>query len=163
WAAAVVLLTLLGGIVGTTMGLVRAQLDRDAKELARQKEEQERTYAQAIADFVKSDFLALTSVEGQDRFGGTSDVQLDKDATLQLRKAKLGADHPDTLASMSNLAVDCRDAGKLDLALPLLEEALKLRQAKQGADHPDTLKNMNSLALGYQAAGKLDLALPLFQ
>ena len=35
-------------------------------------------------------------------------------------KAKLGPDHPDTLASMSNLAVGYQAAGKLDRALPLL-------------------------------------------
>ena len=64
---------------------------------------------------------------------------------------------------MNNLAVAYRDAGKLDLALPLFEETLKLRKAKLGPDHPDTLLSMNNLALAYQAAGKLDLALPLFE
>ena len=34
--------------------------------------------------------------------------------TLQLRKAKLGLDHPDTLHSMNNLALGYQDAGKLD-------------------------------------------------
>jgi tetratricopeptide (TPR) repeat protein len=43
--------------------------------------------------------------------------------TLKLSKAKLGADHPDTLASMNNLAEGYKAAGKLDLALPLFEEA----------------------------------------
>src|SRR5205085_5651804 len=77
--------------------------------------------------------------------------------------AKLGADHPDTLNSMHNLATGYQAAGKPDLALPLLEQTLRLRQAKQGADHPDTPLSLHSLAAGYQAAGKLDLALPLFQ
>ena len=62
--------------------------------------------------------------------------------------AKLGADHPDTLTSMNNLATGYQAAGKLDLALPLFEETLKLRKAKLGPDHPDTLTSMNNLAVG---------------
>ena len=77
--------------------------------------------------------------------------------------AKLGSDHPDTLASMNNLALGYLSAGKLDLALPLLEETLKLKKAKQGTDHSDTLASMNNLATGYLSAGKLDLALPLLE
>ncbi|MBM4224058.1 MAG: tetratricopeptide repeat protein, partial [Gammaproteobacteria bacterium] len=46
--------------------------------------------------------------------------------TLKLSKAKLGLEHPSTLASMNNLAVGYQDAGKLDQALPLFEETLKL-------------------------------------
>ena len=52
--------------------------------------------------------------------------------------AHLGADHPDTLNSMHDLALGYQDAGKLDLALPLDEETLMLTKAKLGADHPDT-------------------------
>jgi tetratricopeptide (TPR) repeat protein len=43
--------------------------------------------------------------------------------TLKLTKAKLGADHPDTLISMNNLALVYQTAGKLDRALPLFQEA----------------------------------------
>src|SRR5262249_51824350 len=43
--------------------------------------------------------------------------------TVKLRKARLGADHPDTLASMNNLGEAYRKARKLDLALPLFQEA----------------------------------------
>jgi hypothetical protein len=106
----------------------------------------------------------------QDRFGqsliglgepGKAIVLLEKArATFQ---ARLGPDHPNTLTSMSNLAVAYQDDGKLDLALPLFEETLKLRKARLGPDHPDTLTSMGSLASGYQAAGKLDLALPLLE
>jgi len=79
------------------------------------------------------------------------------------REAKLGSDHPDTLASMNSLAASYLDAGKLDQALPLFEETLRLRKTKLGPDHPDTLTSMNSLAESYAAAGKLDQALPLLQ
>ncbi len=67
------------------------------------------------------------------------------------------------LTSMNNLAMGYYAVGKLDLALPLLEETLKVMKAKHGPDHPDTLTSMNNLAGGYYAAGKLDLALPLLE
>jgi tetratricopeptide (TPR) repeat protein len=94
--------------------------------------------------------------------------QLDKalpllEETLTLTKAKLGADHPNTLGSMNNLALGYQDARQLDKALPLLEETLTLKKAKLGADHPDTLNTMNNLANGYHASGQRDKALPLFE
>jgi tetratricopeptide (TPR) repeat protein len=64
---------------------------------------------------------------------------------------------------MISLGVVYGSAGKLDRALPLLEETLKLAKTKLGPDHSLTLLNMNNLAAGYQAAGKLDRALPLLE
>ncbi len=43
---------------------------------------------------------------------------------LKLRQAKLGPDHPDTLYTASSLGTGYRAAGKLDRALPLLEQAV---------------------------------------
>ena len=42
--------------------------------------------------------------------------------TLRLRKAKLGPDHPDTLAVQADLGVNYCDAGRFADAIPLLEE-----------------------------------------
>jgi serine/threonine protein kinase/tetratricopeptide (TPR) repeat protein len=92
---------------------------------------------------------------------GKATVLLEKArATLQ---ARLGPDHPDTLAAMNNLALAYLSAGKLEKALPLLEEALKLRKVRLGADHPLTLTTMNNLALAYHDAGRVKEALPLYQ
>jgi eukaryotic-like serine/threonine-protein kinase len=77
--------------------------------------------------------------------------------------AQLGPDHPDTLRSMSSLAEGYKDAGRLDLALPLQEETLKRRKAQLGPDHPDTLTSMNNLAWCYQTVDKLEKALPLYE
>jgi hypothetical protein len=171
WAAAVVLLTLLGGIVGTTVGLVRARIDRDAKERARQKEEEERTYAQAIANFVIHDFLALTSVEGQDRYGGPSAVKLDKDATLRqlLDRAAAKLNQRNDLNPRIEaelrwvIGVSYRALGEAGLALPFLERCVMLRKELFGPEAEDTLSVQNSLAEGYRAAERPDLALPLHQ
>src|SRR5262249_39754419 len=116
-AAGLVLLALVGGIVGTTLGLLHADTKRweaeqarsneatqrgiaeertlaalaaaeegrkakNAEKDARLKETEERTYAEAIAAFVRDDFLALTSLEGQERFAGEYPVELDSNLTM---------------------------------------------------------------------------------
>jgi tetratricopeptide (TPR) repeat protein len=75
--------------------------------------------------------------------------------------AELGAEHPDTLGSMNNLARSYWGAGQHDRALILREETLAIRKAKLGPDHPDTLKSMIGLAISYHDAGQHDRALKL--
>ncbi len=95
---------------------------------------------------------------------------------METFKAMLGSEHPNTLISMNNLALAYDQAGKLDLALPLLEETLTLEEANslrlsnwlpfQSQYSPDphrTLKMMNNLAGAYLKAGKFDLAISLFE
>ncbi len=64
---------------------------------------------------------------------------------------------------MNNLALGYHSAGRLDEAVPLLEETLPLRKAKLGDEHPSTLTSMNNLAAGYYSAGRLDEAIPLLK
>ena len=75
----------------------------------------------------------------------------------------LGPDHPDTLASRSNLACTYRDAGRLDKAIALYEQTLKDSIRVLGTDHPSTLASRNNLAGAYQAAGRLSEAIPLYE
>jgi len=82
---------------------------------------------------------------------------------LALRRQVVGLDHPDTLASMNNLAVAYHDAGRYTDALLLLEEILKRTMDKLGPEHPDTLRAMNNLANGYQDSGRLSDALTLLE
>ena len=77
--------------------------------------------------------------------------------------AALGPDHPDTLASMNNLANSYAGAGQNDRALKLREETLALQRAKLGPDHPETLKSMNNLAISYRDAGQDERALKLLE
>ena len=78
--------------------------------------------------------------------------------SLDLRKTHLEPHHLDTLTSMLNLATDYRDAGKLDLALPLSEETLRLAKNKLGVDHPFTITCMSQVGLAYREAGRLEEA-----
>jgi tetratricopeptide (TPR) repeat protein len=85
------------------------------------------------------------------------------DQKLQLQKAKLGPEHPDTLHSMDSLAWAYGEAGKLDLAVQLCDQKLQLQKAKLGPEHPDTLQSMTSLAWAYGVAGRWDLAVPFLE
>ncbi|HET6575042.1 MAG TPA: tetratricopeptide repeat protein, partial [Fimbriiglobus sp.] len=84
-------------------------------------------------------------------------------SVLTERRAKLGPDHPDTVATLHDLALGYRDAGQRDKALPMLEEALRHRRAKLGPDHIDTLTTMHMLASVSRAAGLRDQSLTLYE
>lgn len=83
--------------------------------------------------------------------------------TLVARKQRLGADHPDTLTSMSNLATAYQLAGRLDEATPLSEQTLATSKQKLKSHHPHALGFMHNLANAYQDAGRLDEAIPLLE
>jgi tetratricopeptide (TPR) repeat protein len=83
--------------------------------------------------------------------------------TMEMTKAKLGLDHPDTLRRMNNLAMAYLAAKELDKALPLLEQTLERSKIKPGPHHPTTLFSMHNLALTYRDAEKLDKAISLFE
>ena len=80
--------------------------------------------------------------------------------TLEKQKAKLGADHPETLKSMNNVAMAYQSVGRPDKAELLLEETLAKVKGKVGPDHPDTLVIMNNLAALYQSTERSRKAAP---
>ena len=83
--------------------------------------------------------------------------------TLTDRQRVLGADHPDTLSSGSNLAGVYRAAGRVVEAITLLERVLADCERVLGADHPDTLASRNNLAFNYRAAGRVAAAITLHE
>ncbi|HEV8061686.1 MAG TPA: serine/threonine-protein kinase [Gemmataceae bacterium] len=190
-AASLVLLALVGGVMGTSFGLLTAQrrltqiekateilgsifkdLNPDAAEKegkplqALLGERLDQASAQLEGEVI-GDPLAVARMqvilgESQGGLGHAEKAILLFSKARTTFTAQLGADHPDTLTSMNGLASGYEAAGNFDLALQLFEETLERRKAKLGADHLDTLQSMNNFALGYCAAGKFDLALPLF-
>jgi serine/threonine protein kinase len=174
-AASVVLLALIAGVVGTTIGLFRehrakleVQEQKSQAEAARDREAKERGYAEAIAHFVKDDFLALTSVEGQEQHGGD---KLSKHATLRdlldraAKKLKECKDlDPRTEAELNwMIGISYRMSGDAALGIPFLERAAELRRGTLGASAELTLEVQNSLAVAYGKAGGEDKALPLYE
>jgi tetratricopeptide (TPR) repeat protein len=79
------------------------------------------------------------------------------------REVQLSADHPGTLATLTNLATAYQAAGKLPEAIVLLEQVRDAKVKKLGADHPDTLTTLNNLAGAYRAADKLPEAIALLE
>ena len=82
--------------------------------------------------------------------------QLEK--ALSLRRRLLGEEHPDTLASMGDLAVLYRDQSKRTQAELLLAKVLKVQRRILGADRPETLETAHELAQVYDENGKARLA-----
>ena len=75
----------------------------------------------------------------------------------------LGDEHPDTLASRSNLAGAYRSVGRVAEAITLHEQVLTDYRRVLGDDHPDTLTSRNNLASAYEAAGRVAEAITLYE
>jgi hypothetical protein len=56
---------------------------------------------------------------------------------METRKGKLGADHPDTLTSMANLAFTWNAQGRNAEAVPLIIQCLQQRQGLLKPSHAD--------------------------
>ncbi len=73
---------------------------------------------------------------------------------MRLRKQHLGADHPDTLGTLSSLALAYLVAGKVAEATALLEQVRTAQVKTLGADHPSTLTTLRHLAEAYRTVGR---------
>jgi hypothetical protein len=82
---------------------------------------------------------------------------------LEACQRLLGAEHPDTLMAMNNLAWTVRAQGDLARAGELEQQVLEARRRLLGAEHPDTLTTMNNLAQTVRAQGDLAAARELQQ
>ena len=74
--------------------------------------------------------------------------------TLARRRRVLGEDHPDTLASASNLAMLLDRLGEPQAARELNEDTLARRRRVLGEDHPDTLASAFSLVWELSGLGE---------
>ena len=94
---------------------------------------------------------------------GESDLAVRQhERALALQRRVLGPDHPDTLVSLNNLALAYYEAGRVDEALPLHEEA-RGGGGPLGPDHPLTLLSMNNFGNAYRQAGRVAEGLPLLE
>jgi tetratricopeptide (TPR) repeat protein len=226
-AAALVLLALVGGVIGTTWKLYGearqralaeeardgearqrelAERARDDEKKARATAEAEKKQAEAAAELLESVFRAIDPRNEQAgapglkeqlvaRFDGAA-LKLDAEyageplvrarlrhvlgvtqmglgesaraeallrAALDDRRALLGPDNIDTLATLGSLAVVVRRAGRIDEAITLFEEARDLQMRTLGPEHRDTLANLNGLALAYRDAARIPDAVRVFE
>jgi tetratricopeptide (TPR) repeat protein len=77
---------------------------------------------------------------------------------LQGREKVLGQEHPDTLASISNLALVLNRQGKYEEAEAMNRQTLARYEKVLGHEHPHTLTSMNNLALVLDRQGKYEEA-----
>ncbi|KJZ69751.1 hypothetical protein HIM_10862 [Hirsutella minnesotensis 3608] len=77
---------------------------------------------------------------------------------METSKTKLGADHPDTLTIMANLALTFWNQGLWEKAEKLFLQVMETSKTKLGADHPDTLTIMANLALTFSTQGRWEEA-----
>ncbi len=184
-AAALVLLALVAGIVGTTLGLLEARrqeriavAESQEKEKARQAEALQRRNAEEQRRQAEK---RLTQVEKANEILGSIFKDLDPhnaekegkplsallgerldQATAQIEGEAIG--DPLTVARMQQTLGECQlGLGFAEKAIGLFTKARATFTAKLGPDHPDTMMSMNNLAEGYHYAGKYDRALPLLE
>ncbi|MGH3773625.1 MAG: FxSxx-COOH system tetratricopeptide repeat protein [Pseudonocardiaceae bacterium] len=72
---------------------------------------------------------------------------------LDLRRSRLGDDHPDTLESVNNLAHDLWLLGHYEQGRQLAEDTLTRMRRVLGDDHRHTLESAHSLSLNLWALG----------
>ncbi len=82
---------------------------------------------------------------------------------LEARERVLGAEHPDTLGSVNNLAGMLESQGDYAAAEPLYRRALEAWERVLGPEHPDTLTSVNNLAGLLARQGDYAAAKPLYR
>jgi serine/threonine protein kinase/tetratricopeptide (TPR) repeat protein len=132
---------------------VRTLLDRAARAVEGKFAEQPETEA-AIRLTLGTTYRAL---------GRYAEAQPHLERSVRLRTDRLGADHPDTLASKLSLAGLYYYQGKYDLAEALFKEVLAGRTAQPGADRLDILQCKHNLAALYLDQAKYEQAEPLLR
>ncbi|KFZ18653.1 hypothetical protein V501_01091 [Pseudogymnoascus sp. VKM F-4519 (FW-2642)] len=75
-----------------------------------------------------------------------------------IRERELRANHPDTLTSVSNLAVVLERRGRYEEAESMNRRALEGKERELGVNHLDTLTSVSNLALVLESQGKYEEA-----
>ncbi|HXU32727.1 MAG TPA: serine/threonine-protein kinase, partial [Thermoanaerobaculia bacterium] len=78
--------------------------------------------------------------------------------SLALRRRGLGANHPETIETLNNLAAVWLAQGDFPRAEKALREALARHREKLGNDHPSVATNLNNLGALLAQVGRLDEA-----
>jgi tetratricopeptide (TPR) repeat protein len=147
-AAAAVVVALAAGLVGTSLGLVRASQARAAAE-------EEAATANAVSDFLLKVFDVASPGEAR---GKTITAREILDAGAERLREEL-KDRPRIQARlMSHVGAVYRNLGMIDAGRSLLEEALATQRSVLGPDHADTLSTLARLGWLEYEAGHLDQA-----
>jgi hypothetical protein len=168
-AVSLVVLALVGGIVGTTVGLVRAEQARKAEAGQRRTADEERAIARAVNDFLQ-DLLGQVDLENQPGGGGPDaprdpeiKVRTALDRAAQTVEARF-ADQPRVEAAIRlTIAKAYQALGHYKEAQLHAERSVALRTAHLGTGHADTLNSQAVLAEVYVDQGFMERAEALHQ
>jgi non-specific serine/threonine protein kinase/serine/threonine-protein kinase len=160
-AAGVAMLVLLvGGVVGTSLGMFQAIAARDAALAAQAAEIKQRERAEAINAFIRTTLQSSSPFEG-----GSQDMRV-ADAMMQaVKEIDAGAfkENPRTEAGLlETIATILNGNGRADKALPLAERALALQQRLHAGDHPDRAASLLTQGLVLKNLGRVAEAEPLY-
>ncbi len=163
-AASIMVLLLVAGVVGTTIGLVRAEHRAEGERLAKESAVKRLVQIEKGMEVLSSVFENLDpraeEKEGRPLRAILGDL-LTK-AAEQLEGEAVG--DPVLVAGLQNrLGQSLLNLGMAAPAIELFLKARQTRSATLGSDHADTLTTMNNLAVAYKYAGKMNQALPLHQ
>ena len=156
-AASLILLALVAGIIGTTLGLIEARSQR-------QRADKRLTQIEKINAILGSVFKDLDPKQAEEE-GEPLSAILGKrlgQATSLIEAESIG--EPLRVAQMQQiLGQSLVGLGYPEKAIPLFVKARAIFATKRGADDPETLSCMSALGIAYQDDGKLNLAVPLFE
>ena len=173
-AAGLVLMALMAGVVGTSIGLVRAnnsataerraKLDAVAKAAGGRAENL--AFAKKGNEILGSVFVGLDPNANHATVAELRNALRDNltRAVKELDGSAIG--DPLEVAAMQNtLGLSLLGLGEANLAIDVFGKALATRKERLGADRPDTLMSMHNLALGLQGEARrnMDRALPLME
>jgi serine/threonine protein kinase/tetratricopeptide (TPR) repeat protein len=158
-AAAVVLLALVAGIIGTTLGLLNARASARAERAAWRAETEQRRKTDAAEAKLKQSRLELSqkialvqkSLEYQQALVIYVTSYTSRMAALARERAIV---RDIVTQSEQRLAVERAKLAELQMELLNLRE-VERRQKLLGAEHPDTLASLSQLAAVYEQAGRL--------
>jgi eukaryotic-like serine/threonine-protein kinase len=170
-ATSLFFLLLVGGVVGTTWGLIRAQRAWKAEAARAQGEKYANLQAQQRLAHIEKASEVLASVfrdldpRSEDREGKPLRAILADRLTQAGDQIEVeGIGDPVVTADLQQrLGLSLLRLGRAKAAIPLFEKARATRAIELGPNHPSTLTSMSGLAESYVAAGKLDQALPLLE
>ncbi len=152
-AATLVILAILIGITGTSIGLFKAVR-------AEKKAREEAETAQQVSDFLVELFKvsdpgeargnSITAREILDKGAGKIDKELDAQPRIQSRL-------------METMGRVYRNLGLYTQAAPILEKSLSLKRRVYGEEHLEVATSLHTLAVLYDTQGKYQEAESLFR
>ncbi|WZO98828.1 tetratricopeptide repeat protein [Isosphaeraceae bacterium EP7] len=165
FAASLVLLALVGGVVGTSMGLAEANRQRGIAVARRKEAEKRLGQKDKPNEILLSIFRDLNPYKDSDKetlpLSDRLGRRLDQ-ATAALEGE--ATDDPLGVARMqAALGTSQLGLGYAEKAIVLLTKARATFMSRLGPVHPDTLQAMNMLANAYRAAGKPDRSVALLE